>query len=225
MHDAAIAAWGSKRYYDYARPISMIRFMGGRGQSSDPNGPSYHVEGLPLTDGLIEVVTTESSAVGRRHEALSAHVGAVAVRSWVGAPDDPEGEVAGVGWILAVDWVPYQLPTFVTPAFAGYISGHSTFSRAAAEVLSSITGSEFFPGGLGTWTIPADSLEFEAGPSQDITLQWATFADAADEAGRSRLYGGIHVEADDLRGREVGYEAGRGAWALAQRYFEGTEDG
>ena len=41
-----------------------------------------------------------------------------------------------MGWILAADWLPYQLPTFVTPAFAGYVSGHSTFSRAAAEVLT-----------------------------------------------------------------------------------------
>lgn len=225
MHDAAIAAWGSKSYYDYTRPISMIRFMGGRGQSSDPDGLSFHPEGLPLQPGLVEVVTVESSAVGERHEELSDHIGGIAVRSWVGAPDDPENDAAGVDWILAVDWVPYQRPTFVTPAFAGYISGHSTFSRAGAEVLSSITGSEFFPGGLASWTVPAESLEFEAGPSEDITLQWATFADAADEAASSRIYGGIHVWADDLRGREVGSQAGRGAWALAQQHFDGTTQG
>ena len=39
VHDAAIAAWGLKGYYDSARPISMIRYMGGLGQSSDPAGP------------------------------------------------------------------------------------------------------------------------------------------------------------------------------------------
>jgi hypothetical protein len=77
---------------------------------------------------------------------------------------------------------------------------------------------------MGEWTIHAGSLEFEAGPERDITLQWATFADAADEAGRSRLYGGIHVRADDLRGREIGYTAGRGAWDLARRHFNGTID-
>ncbi len=136
----------------------------------------------------------------------------------------PRVQVGGVGWILAIDWVPYQLSTFVTPAFAGYVSGHSTFSRAGAEVLTAMTGSEYFPGGLGEWTVPAGSLEFEAGPDQDVTLQWATYADAADEAGVSRLYGGIHVRADDLRGRVVGSEAGRGAWELAQRYFDGTID-
>ena len=40
-------------------------------------------------------------------------------------------------------------------------------------------------------------LKFEEGPSVDITLQWATYYDAADEAGISRLYGGIHFPADD----------------------------
>lgn len=222
MHDAAIAAWGSKRQYDYARPISMIRHMGALGQSSDPDGASYDPSGLPLSQGLVEVVTEASSSAGERHEELADHRDAIAVRSWVGAPDDPENDVAGVGWILAVEWVPYQLPTFVTPAFAGYVSGHSSFSRAGAEVLTAITGSEYFPGGLATWTIAADSLEFEAGPSEDITLQWATYADAADEAGASRLYGGIHVWADDLRGREIGAEAGRASWELARQYFAGT---
>ncbi len=151
MHDAAIAAWGTKSYYDYVRPISMIRYMGGLGQSSDAAGPSYHPDGLPLDDGLIEIVTRrDDQSPGERHEHLADHVGEVAVLAWRGIPADPESEAGGVGWILAVDWVPYQLPTFVTPSFASYVSGHSAFSRAGAEVLTPMTGSEFFPGGLGT---------------------------------------------------------------------------
>ncbi|MGH3019753.1 MAG: DUF6851 domain-containing protein, partial [Gaiellaceae bacterium] len=134
VHDAAVAAWGAKGHYDSARPISMIRYLGSKGQSSDPDGPSYDPEGLTLERGLVEVVTRASSAPGARHEALGDHVGEVAVRTWAGFPDDPVAEHSGVRWIRAVDWVPYQLPTFVTPAFAGYVSGHSTFSRAAAEV-------------------------------------------------------------------------------------------
>ncbi|NNK92266.1 MAG: vanadium-dependent haloperoxidase [Acidimicrobiia bacterium] len=222
MHDAAVAAWGTKGHYDYARPISMIRYMGGLGQSSHPDDQSYHPDGLPLIDGLVEVVTEETTAAGARHEHLLGHEGEIAVYAWTGVPDDPETELAGVDWILAEDWVPYQLPTFVTPSFAAYVSGHSTFSRAGAEVLSGFTGSEYFPGGLGEWTIPAGSLEFEAGPTTDVTLQWARYADAADQAGVSRLYGGIHVPADDLEGRKMGYEIGRAAWDLAQEYFEGT---
>jgi len=222
LHDAAIAAWGAKSFYDYSRPISHIRYMGGLGQSSDPDGPSYHPDGLPLVDGLVEVVTAESAYPRERHEHLSTHLGEVAIRAWAGNPDDSEGEAGGVEWIRAVEWVPYQRPTFVTPAFAGYVSGHSAFSRAAAEVLAAATGSPYFPGGLGEWTIPAGALEFEAGPVGPVTLQWATFYDAADQAGISRLYGGIHVRADDLAGRVMGATCGQEAWELAQRYFDGS---
>ena len=224
-HDAAIAAWGAKGHYDYVRPISMIRYMGELGQSSDPGGPHFHERGLPLVPGLVELITPESSAPGERHDHLAEHEGRIAVLSWAGAPEDPEAEMAGVDWILAVDWVPYQRPSFVTPSFAAYVSGHSTFSRAAAEVLAGFTGSEFFPGGLGEWTVPAGSLEFEAGPSTDITLQWATYADASDQAGVSRLYGGIHVRADDLAGRLMGATIGSDAWRLAQQYYEGAVGG
>ncbi|MGI9600327.1 MAG: vanadium-dependent haloperoxidase [Acidimicrobiales bacterium] len=224
VHDSAVAAWGAKRTYDYARPISMIRYMGGLGQSSNPGGRSYHPDGLPLEQGLVAVITPGSSAPGARHAHLADHVGSLAVRTWLGPPADPETDAGGVGWLLAEEWMPYQLPTFVTPAFAGYISGHSTFSRAAAEVLGAITGSPYFPGGLGEWTVPAGSLEFEAGPDTDVVLQWASYVDAADQAGWSRLYGGIHPPADDFPGREVGAQAGQAAWDLARAHYIGATD-
>jgi hypothetical protein len=224
-HDAAIAGWGAKGFYDYVRPISMIRYMGGLGQSSDPSDPSYHRDGLPLVPGVVELISLETTAVGGRHEALAGHEGEIAVMAWTGTPGDPETEIGGVAWVRAVDWIPYQLPTFVTPSFAAYVSGHSTFSRASAEVMTAFTGSEYFPGGLGSWTIPKDSFEFEAGPETDIVLQWASYADASDQAGLSRLYGGIHVSADDLAGRMMGAEIGEAAWALALRHFGGVPDG
>jgi hypothetical protein len=220
VHDAAVAAWGVKGYYDSVRPISMIRYMGDKGQSSDPAGPTYDPDGLPLVDGLVEVVTPESSAPGQRHEDLADHVGEVAVKAWRGNPDDPS-RASGVGWIRAVDWVPYQRPTFVTPAFAGYVSGHSTFSRAAAEVMAAFTADPYFPGGVSHWTVPAGELVTEAGPSRDVTLQWATYFDAADQAGISRIFGGIHIRADDFGGRRIGSQCGQDAWALAERYFGG----
>jgi hypothetical protein len=221
-HDAAIAAWGLKGFHDSVRPISMIRYMGGLGQSSDPAGPAYDPDGLPLEAGLVEVVTEESSAPGGRHEHLADHVGEIAVYTWRGPPDDPETEVSGVAWILAVDWVPYQRPTFVTPSFAGYVSGHSTFSRAAAEVLTAITGSAYVPDGLSEWVVNEGTLIHEEGPTTDVHLQWASYYDAADQAGISRLYGGIHIPQDDLAGRRVGSEVGVAAYALAQTYFDGT---
>lgn len=221
VHDAAIAAWGLKGAYDGPRPISMIRYMGGLGQSSNLNGPSYNKHGLPLVPYLIDVVTKEATFPGQHHAALAGHEGEIALRAWGGTPANPKTEIGGVTWILAVDWIPYQLPTFVTPAFQGYISGHSTFSRAAAEVLTAFTGSEYFPGGASGYTISVGSLKFENGPTADIRLEWATYYDAADQAGQSRLYGGIHVAADDFTGRVIGSRCGREAWAKAKLYYAG----
>jgi hypothetical protein len=220
-HDAAIAAWGLKGRYDSVRPISMIRYMGGLGHSSDPGLPSYDAKGLPLVPGLVELVTEASTAPGQRHATLAGHEGEIAIKAWAGTPKDPKTQTGGVRWILATTWVPYQLPTFVTPSFAGYVSGHSTFSRASAEVLTAFTGSEYVPGGLSEWTTRAGELKVEAGPSHDVTLQWATYYDAADLAGISRLYGGIHIPADDFTGRKVGSECGKSAWRRAQLYYSG----
>jgi hypothetical protein len=205
VHDAAIAAWGAKRAYDTARPISIVRYLASRGE-------------LPVVRGLVERITPQTSRRGAPHAALRDHVGELAVRTWRGNPEDPTTQVGGVGWIRAAEWVPYQLPTFVSPAFAGFVSGHSTFSRAAAEVLSAFTGSESFPGGLLEWNVERGAFRNERGPDRELTLQWATYADAADDAGLSRLLGGIHVPSDDVRGRRLGFECGRDAWELAQRY-------
>ena len=221
VHDAAIAAWGLKGYYDSVRPISMIRYMGGLGQSTDPAGQSYNREGLPLVPGLIQVITKDQTVPGQPMAALAGHEGAIAIRAWAGNPQDPKTQIGGVRWILATTWVPYQLPTFVTPAFPAYASGHSSFSRAAAEVLVGFTGSEYFPGGISGYTIKAGSLKFEAGPTTDVRLEWATYYDAADQAGQSRLWGGIHIQFDDFNGRRIGSQCGQAAWALAQRYYAG----
>jgi hypothetical protein len=221
-HDAAVVAWGVKGYYDHGRPITMIRHLGSLGQSSDPSAPAYHPDGLPLVPDLVEVVTEETTRPGAHHEDLAGQEGRIAVRAWTGLPDDPDREAGGVDWILASDWIPYQLPTFVTPAFAGYVSGHSTFSHASAQVLSELTGSRFFPGGLGSWTVDAGGLEFEAGPSTDVVLQWGTYQDAADQAGISRIYGGIHIPPDDVAGRRLGAACGQAAWARASGYFAGA---
>ncbi|TAL06940.1 MAG: hypothetical protein EPO07_01085 [Verrucomicrobia bacterium] len=223
VHDAACAAWSLKRYYDGWRPISAIRFMGGLGQSSDSSAPSFHPNGLPLITNLIELVTTNSVNSGR-HAGLTP--GKVAINTWPGQPADSITQYSGVHWIHADNWLPYQKANFVTPAFPGYISGHSTFSRSAAEVLTAITGSPFFPGGIATYTAVSNtSLAFEKGPSQTVQLQWATYFDAADQAGLSRIWGGIHPPADDFAGRRAGAQCGQNVWALARKYFDGSVAG
>ncbi len=216
-HDAACAAWGVKRAYDAWRPMSAIRYLATLGQSSNPALPSYNANGLPLITNQIELVTSSSVASGR-HAGLTP--GKIALLAWPGVPAFPGSQHSGVRWIHGDAWSTYQRPTFVTPPFPGYISGHSTFSRSAAEILSAITGTNYFPGGLGTYSNYV--LGFEQGPSVPMTLQWATYYDAADEAGISRIWGGIHPPIDNLIGRQVGSQVGKGVWALVKRYFDGS---
>lgn len=221
MHDAAVAAWGLKGWYDYVRPVSAIRAMADRGQSSDPSRPSYATDGIPLIDGLVELVDETDPLAGDSLE----HVGKIKVFAWRGPDfiDDPKHDQAGVDWILAENWWPYQRPTFVTPPFAGFVSGHSTFSRAAAEVLTRLTGDPFFPGGLGEFTAKKNEfLVFEEGPSVDVVLQWATYRDAADQCSLSRIWGGIHPPADDLPGRMLGERVGIDAFHYADGFMAGT---
>jgi hypothetical protein len=223
VHDAAVCAWGIKGRYDYVRPVSAIRYMADKGQSFDSNLPGFHPAGIPLLDGYIEIVEAGDPLAGTGDE----NVGKIKLYAWRG-PDyigDPGTDVAGVGWILAENWWPYQRPTFVTPPFAGYISGHSTFSRAAAEVMTRLTGDEFFPGGMGEFVAAKNEfLVFEDGPSVDVTLQWATYRDASDQTSLSRIWGGIHPPADDIPGRIIGVQIGADAFDLAERYFLGDLD-
>ena len=136
------------------------------------------------------------------------------VRAWL-------GPYLGTGLIRGEDWRPYQASTVVTPPFPEYISGHSTFSAAGAEILKSFTGSNQFG---SSYTQAAGTSRVEPGlvPKNDITLKWETFSQAADEAGISRRYGGIHFVNADIDGRTAGLQLGAQAWKKALTYFDGT---
>lgn len=224
LHDAAISAWGIKGYYDGVRPLSALRYMAGLGQCSDPNKPSYHKGGLHLIPDLIELVTAGDSLSGSNNE----NVGKIKFHCWRGTAyiQDSSKDVANVGWILAENWVTYQEKTFVTPPFAGYISGHSTFSRAAAEILTSLTNDPYFPGGMASYLIEKNKqgLKLEKGPSQNIILQWATYRDASNQSSLSRIWGGIHPPMDDIPGRKIGIEVANDVFKKAKALFYDDKD-
>lgn len=133
------------------------------------------------------------------------------IRSW-GGPG--KGTVTMDG----SQWIPYQPSTFPTPPFPEYISGHSTFSAAGATILALWTGREYF-GESVTFARGSSGTEPGITPAQTVTLYWRTFHDAADQAGISRRYGGIHFERGDLIGRAVGDLVGLEAWRKASGYF------
>ena len=136
-------------------------------------------------------------------------LGGFAIDAWAGTG-------AGTQTILATDFLTYQTPgSHPSPPFAEYVSGHSTFSAAGAEILKRFTGSDNFGAGV---SFEAGESRFEPGmtPEAPIALQWDTFSEAADEAGISRLYGGIHFEHGDLNGRELGRKIGEKVWQVTQ---------
>ena len=130
------------------------------------------------------------------------------IRAWAGPG-------LGIGFIECKDFRSF-LPT---PAFAGFVSGHSAFSAAAAEVLKRFTGSDDF--GQSITVAPGSSL-IEPGltPAVPVTLHWTTFTEAADQAGMSRRYAGIHFETDDVAGRALGRLAAGEVWKKSMTYVE-----
>ncbi|MGZ2256566.1 DUF6851 domain-containing protein [Roseobacter sp. A03A-229] len=132
----------------------------------------------------------------------------------------------GTQTILGQEWQPYQNVTFVTPPFPEYVSGHSTFSMAAAKTIASFVGSDVYYDGTSLSNYDLDGVagidllgryetselvfeDFGAGPP--VVLQWDTLTEAAEEAGISRLYGGIHIQDGNLNGLEVGRQVAANA--------------
>ena len=136
------------------------------------------------------------------------------IRAWGGPFKGPQT-------ISGEQWQAYQLGAQPTPAFPEFSSGHSAFSAAGAEILRSFTGSDAFGDSV---TIQAGSSRVEPTlvPATDITIKWSTFSEAADQAGMSRRYGGIHFREGDLQSRAMGRLVGAQVWAKAQRLFSGV---
>jgi hypothetical protein len=84
-----------------------------------------------------------------------------------------------------------------TPSFPEYTSGHSVITAAAATVLSSIFGAE---------TPFVDTTEMEY---LGMKRSFSSIDIAADEAGISRLYGGIHFRSAIVNGKKQGQNVGR----------------
>ena len=146
------------------------------------------------------------------------------VTSWLGPYN-------GYGTVSGEQWIPYQSPNVVSPPFPEYVSGHSTFSSAAAAILATFTGSDSFGAGV---TIEAGTSLFEPKtdahptgytPATDIVLSWPTLTAAAKDAGLSRRLGGIHFQDGDEHGYNLGQRVGSNVLAQTMGYINGTITG
>ncbi len=123
-----------------------------------------------------------------------------------------------------VEWMPYQPEYLPTPPFPEYPSGHSTFSAAGARILQLWTHSDFF-GEKVRFAAKSSRIEPGITPAADIEIELPTFTFAANQAGMSRRYGGIHFKSGDLAGRELGRLVADSAWEKAQAYFHSANQG
>ncbi len=125
------------------------------------------------------------------------------------------------GMVLGQNWKPFQPDSFLTPPFPEYSSGHSCFSSAAAFILRTFTGSDAFGASA---TLAAGSSKIQPGtvPAAAVILSWPTFTSAANEAGVSRRYGGIHFAQGDIASRVLGTQVGATTWAKARKFIRGT---
>ncbi len=137
------------------------------------------------------------------------------VRAWAGPG-------LGTQVIDGDRWLPYQPANFRTPPFAEFVSGHSTFSMAAATVIRLFVGSDAY-GDCASFPPGSSKIEPGTVPAQALTLCWKTFTEAAEEAGISRLYGGIHFRQGNLAGQAMGRQVGEQVWRTAQSYFSGDK--
>ena len=145
---------------------------------------------------------------------FDASLGGYTIDAWAGP-----GE--GTQTILATDFLTYQTPgSDPSPPFAEYVSGHSTFSAAGATILELFSGSDTFGASV---SFLAGESRFEPGvtPQAPVILDWNRFSEAADEAGISRIYGGIHFSDGDINGRLLGQDVAASVFAQALFYING----
>ncbi|AUG78978.1 hypothetical protein CFP65_4224 [Kitasatospora sp. MMS16-BH015] len=131
------------------------------------------------------------------------------IQAW-GGPGQGTVTMDGVKWRAYV----------AVPGFPATVSGHSTFSGAAAEFLKRFTGSDEF-GDSYTFKAKTSTVEPGVTPAQDVTLSWPTFTAAAEQAGISRIYGGMHWSFDNAPGLAMGHQIGGVVYQVAQSYFRG----
>lgn len=107
------------------------------------------------------------------------------------------------------DWRPYSPDAFLSPPFPGYVSGHSTVSGGCAEALRLFTGRDDF--GQEIKWVPGQLTEPNH-TGDTVILKLTTFTETANMAGISRVLGGYHIQADNLRGLALGRKIGNAVY-------------
>ncbi len=124
------------------------------------------------------------------------------------------GPEKGITRLKGNEWRPYSPETFLCPPFPSYVSGHSCVSGACAEALRLYTGSDHF--GEEVKLVPGLLTEPE-NIGDTVVLRFPTFTETANMAGMSRVFGGYHIQADNVEGLALGRKVASVAW---EKYLE-----
>ena len=134
------------------------------------------------------------------------------IRAW-GGPG------RGTQTILGEQWIPWQRPSNRSPPFPDFVSGHSTFSAAAATAITKVRGSGTV---TLTGTVPKGAFRTDPGlPAADVVFVWRSLSEMADAAGFSRRVTGIHWIRSDMAGRILGRQVGHAVADKALRLING----
>jgi len=123
--------------------------------------------------------------------------------------------------IMEIDgsqWRPYSPDTFLCPPFPSYTSGHSTISGACAEALKLWTGSDEFGEEV---ELVAGALTEPDNLGDTVVLKFPTFTETAEMAGISRVYGGYHIQSDNIAGLELGRDVAQEVWKFYLKHTGG----
>lgn len=133
------------------------------------------------------------------------------------------------GYSDGITWKPYQESQSVSPPFPDYISGHSTFSSTGAYILNNLIGSNIEKLNIDITTCELQMLSpvfnnqscktfklneiiidknssgiQENVPADKMTFVFSSWTEMALEAGRSRIFGGIHSIPSHVEGLQAG---------------------
>lgn len=137
-------------------------------------------------------------------------------------------------------WLPYQELNFVTPPFPDFVSGHSTFSSSSAKILcyllesdminlsnpvsnigilqylSPILNNNTANFSLNNFFVLPKTSTIQTGvvPTTSVNLKWVCWTEMARSSGKSRIYGGIHVESSNQGGLYLGSMIGDSIWNM-----------
>jgi hypothetical protein len=134
------------------------------------------------------------------------------IKAWAG----PE---VGMTEVKGKEWRPYSPDTFLCPPFPSYVSGHSTVSGACAKALELFTGRDTF--GVKVKLVPGIMTELPENYGDTVTLDFPTLTKTADMAGISRVFGGYHIQADNVEGIALGRRVAQVAFDFYNKHVNG----